>query len=180
MVPNSGGCRSKLRHDEGGLCTALGALWRRSGLSVGMLGNFEGSTDEKLDQVAGLFSSLAPQASCRLSRDGQVIICEAPRPDGTMHVERLRVDRLPADVVRHAAMRLGVATHPPGSIGEWERWASAWHLLQTHGAGAIAHAEERIASLDADASAAGAEVWRDLRRRVAVLQAKPEAWAGQA
>ena len=144
-----------------------------------MLGFFEGSSEEKLDQVAGLFSALAPQASCRLSRDGRKIICAAQRVDGEMHVEELSTELLPTENVRHAAMRLGKATHPPESIGEWERWASAWHLIEDHGTDAIARADDQIRMLDAEGSASGAEVYRDLRRGVAVLQAKPEAWAGQ-
>lgn len=145
-----------------------------------MLGCFEGSPEEKLDQVASLFSTLAPQASCRLARDGQTITCEARAIDGEMHVEVLPVDVLPAESVRHAAMRLGKATHPPESVGEWERWASAWLWVQTHGADAIARADERIAALRADGEPSGVEVWEDIRRRIAVLQAKPEAWAGRA
>lgn len=145
-----------------------------------MFGFFEGSPEEKLDQVAGLFSTLAPQASCRLSRDGQTITCEARAINGETHVEVLSADLLPAECVRHAAMRLGKATHPPESIGEWERWASAWHLLQTHGTGAIARADDQIRMLRTDGSPSGVAVWEDVRRRVAVLQAKPEAWAGRA
>lgn len=145
-----------------------------------MLGIFEGSPDEKLDQVAGLFSALAPQASCQLTRDRRKIICVAQRIDGEMHIEQLSTELLPAESVRQAAMQLGKATHPPENIGEWERWASAWHLIQNHGAGAITRADDQIRMLEAEGSASGSELYRDLRRRVAVLQAKPEAWAGQA
>ena len=127
-----------------------------------------------------MFASVAPQASCRLGGGGAFIVCQAMRPDGLAHVETLPTASVPAELVRHAAMRLGKATHPPESIGEWERWASAWHLMQTHGDGAVARAEQQIASLEADGSSSGAEVFRDLRRRVAVLQASPKAWAGRA
>lgn len=145
-----------------------------------MLGIFEGSPNEKLDQVAGLFAALAPQASCQLTCDGRRIICVAQRIDGEMHIEQLSTELLPAESVRHAAMRLAKATHSPESIGEWERWASAWHLIQNHGAGALARADDQIRMLEAEGSASGTELYRDLRRRIALLQAKPEAWAGQA
>lgn len=145
-----------------------------------MFGNFEGTPQEKLDQVASLVSTLAPRAHCQVSRDGREITCEARRIDGEMHVETLSTELLPAESVRHAAMRLGKATHPPERIGEWERWASAWHLLQTHGADAIDHADDQISMLRVDGSPSGVAVWEDVRRRVAVLQAKPEAWAGRA
>lgn len=145
-----------------------------------MLGSLEGSPEEKLDQVAGLFSALAPQACCQLTRDGREIICAAQRVDGEMHVEQLSTGLLSAESVRHAAMRLAKATHPPDRISGWERWASAWHLIQNHGADAIARADDQIRMLDAEGSASGAELYRDLRRRVTVLLAEPGAWAGQA
>jgi len=106
--------------------------------------------------------------------------CRAARPDGAPHVETLPVDYLPAENVRHAAMQLGKATHSPESVGEWERWASAWHVIQVYGDGALAHVEQRIAQLREDGSAAGVEVFGALRERVAVLQADPSAWPGHA
>ena len=145
-----------------------------------MLGVFEGSPGEKLEQVAKVFADLAPQASCQLSVDGKLILCRAARPDGTPHVKTLKVDYLPTEIVRHAAMQLAKATHSPDSIGEWERWASAWHVIQVHGHGALAHVDERIAQLTDDGSAAGAELFRALRERVAVLQANAGSWPGQA
>lgn len=143
-----------------------------------MIGEFTGTPEEKLEQVASVFWTLAPQAMCRLSQDGPEIVCQAHRIDGEVHTENLQVEPLHAEIVRHAAMRLGKATHPPESIGEWERWASAWHLIQVYGAGAVDYAAEQVASLEADGSLSGAEVWRDVRGRVAVLQAEPKAWAG--
>ena len=148
--------------------------------SDGMLGFFEGLPNEKLDQVAALFSTLAPQASCRLSGDGREIVCQAKRIDGETHRETLATDLLPAESVRHAAMRLGKATHLPERIGDWERWASAWHLIQTHGEGAISRADDQIRMLRADGSPSGVTIWEDVRRRVAVLQAEPDVWAGRA
>lgn len=145
-----------------------------------MLGSFEGTAEEKLDQVAGIFADLAPQAVCRWSLDGREIVCQARRPDGTLHTETLPIEHVPAEVVWHAAMRLGQAMHPPESICEWERWAGAWHMIQVQGSSAITRVEERIARLEEDGAAAGVEVFQDLRRRVAVLQAKPSAWAGRA
>lgn len=145
-----------------------------------MLGFFDGSPQEKLAQVAGLFSTLVPQAACHLSRDGASIVCQAQRIDGETHVEMLAVALMPAESVRHAAMRLGKATRPPERIGEWERWASAWHMIQIYGAGAVGHANQQIHQLTTEGSLSGLAVYEDVRRRVAVLQAKPEAWAGQA
>lgn len=145
-----------------------------------MLGEFIGTPDEKLEQVAALFGDVAPQASCTLSDDGCLVTCQAKCPDGDLHVEALRTAYLPTEIVRHAAMRLGKATHPPESIGDWERWASAWHVLQVHGDGAIAHVENRIGQLEEDGAAAGVVVFRELRQRIAVLEAKPEAWGGRA
>jgi hypothetical protein len=144
-----------------------------------MIARFEGSAEDKLHQVASIFADLAPQASCTLSADRRSIICRADRPDGALHVEKLPTNYLPAETVRHAAMQLGKATHPAESIGEWERWAGAWHLIQVHGRAAVDHAAEQATSLEAEGSLSGAELWRDLGRRVAVLQAKPAAWAGQ-
>lgn len=77
-------------------------------------------------------------------------------------------------------MRLGKATHPPESVGEWERWASAWHLISNYREGAIERADEQIAALQAGRYLSGAEIWIDLRCRVLVLQAKSEAWPGEA
>lgn len=145
-----------------------------------MLGEFIGTPAEKLEKVAALFGDVAPRASCTLSENGHLINCYAKRPDSTLHVETLDTAYLPAEIVRHAAMRLGKATHPPESIDDWERWASAWHVVQVHGDGAIAHVEDRIAQLEEDEAAAGVVVFRDLRQRVAVLQSKPEAWGGRA
>lgn len=145
-----------------------------------MLGEFIGAPGDKLQQVVTLCAVLAPQAACRLSPNSPEIVCEAQRIDGELHVERLPVDLLPAEVVRHAAMRLGKATHPPESIGEWERWASAWHVIQNYGDGALAYVDNRILQLEADGSTAGVEVFQALRERVVVLQAEPSAWPGQA
>ena len=145
-----------------------------------MIEMFEGSPQEKLDRVAEVFADLAPQATCRLSRDGRGIVCQARCPDGTLHTETLSLEHLAAELAWHAAMRLGKATHPPESIGEWESWACAWHMIQVHATSAIAHVDDRIVQLEEDGSAAGVEVFQDLRRRVAVPQAKPSAWAGRA
>ena len=97
-----------------------------------------------------------------------------------MHVETLPAELLPTESARCAAMRLGKATHPPESINEWERWACAWHLVEKHGVSAIEHADDQIRRLRAEGSLSGVEVLEDLRWRVAVLQATPEAWPGQA
>ena len=72
-----------------------------------------------------------------------------------MHIETLTVALLPAEGVRHAAMRLCTATHPRDNIGEWERWASAWHMIQTFRDGAISRADEQIAMLRTDGSLPG-------------------------
>lgn len=140
-----------------------------------MIGMFDGSPEEKLGRVADVLADIAPQATCRLSRNGREIVCQAQRPDGTPHIETLSLEHLAAELAWHAALRLGKATHPPESIREWERWACAWYMVQSHGNGAIARVEEQIAQMEEDGSAAGVEVFQDLRRRVAVLQAKPSA-----
>lgn len=145
-----------------------------------MLGNLEGTPEQKLQQVEQLVSTLVPHVSCRLSNDETRILCEATAPDGELHVEELPAALLPAECVRHAAMRLGKCTHPADRISDWERWASAWHVIQNHGAHALAYAEERIASLEAEGARSGASLWKDVRHRIAVLQASPSAWAGRA
>lgn len=145
-----------------------------------MLGNLEGTPEEKLAQVAAIMAALAPQAACHLENDGSLIVCEAERINGVLHVEELAVELLPAELARHAAMRLGKATHRPESIGDWERWASAWHLLQSRGAEALTFANERIEKLRAEGALSGVVVWQDIRQRIAALQADPDAWPGKA
>lgn len=87
---------------------------------------------------------------------------------------------LSAECTRHAAMRIGKGAHPAESSGEWERWASAWHVVQNYGDGALAYVDNRIGQLEEDGSTAGVEVFQALRERVVVLQAEPDAWPGQA
>lgn len=147
-----------------------------------MLGLFEGTSDEKLEQVRQLFAVLVPQASCSLSLDRSEIVCQARGRRGEMHVETLPVigGILSAESTRHAAMRIGKGAHPAESIGEWERWASAWHVIQNYGDGALAYVDNRIGQLEEDGSTAGVEVFQALRQRVVVLQAEPDAWPGQA
>ena len=163
--------------DQGTRCG--GHVTAALGFAADVFGIFEGTPDEKLDQVARVFADLTPQAVCQLNHDRTMIVCTALRRDGDMHVEKLATNYVPAEVVRHAAMRLGKATHPAESIGEWERWASAWHVIKCFGDGAIAHVDERIGQLEEDGSAEGVQLFRDLRNRVLMLQAKPEAWAGR-
>lgn len=145
-----------------------------------MLGSLEGSPEEKLAHAEAIMTTIVEHASCRLSDDQTRILCQARRIDGELQVEELSTALLPSECVRHAAMRLGKATHPPERISDWERWASAWHAIQTHGAGALSYAERQIEMLDADGALSGVVVWEDIRRRIAVLQAEPEAWAGRA
>ena len=145
-----------------------------------MIGNMEGSAAEKLDQVASLFSTLVPQATCRLSRDGMKIVCQAARLDGELHVETMSVELLPTEIVRHAAMRLGKATLPRERLDNWQRWCSAWHVLQAHGPRALGHLDEQIRMLEADGEHEGAAHEQDLRRRISALLATPEAWKSSA
>lgn len=147
-----------------------------------MIGIFEGTPEQKLEQVARLFEILAPEATCRLSDDGSEIVCGATDCHGALCTETLPAVHgvLSAESVRHAAMRTNRATMSPDCIEDWERWASAWHAVQNKGAGAMAWVDERIEHLTADGDRTGVEVFADLRRRVCVLQADPSTWPGQA
>jgi hypothetical protein len=142
-------------------------------------GNFEGSPPEKLQQVRNFVAKYLENADCILCEGGSEIRIRADRFDGVRHEEVLQIEYLPVEIVRHAIIRLGKATRSPNVISDWERWATAWHLLKVHGEGAIEFAEQQIHRLREDGAPSGVLVWEDVRRRIAVLRANPEAWAGR-
>ena len=143
-------------------------------------GNFEGTPAEKLRQARAYVAEFIDDAGCFLSDDGVEIVIRAQRFDGAWFEERLSLELLPVEIVRHAVMRLGKRTRSPEVVSDWERWASAWQLIKFHGDRAIEHATSQVELLRQEGEVGGALLWQDIGRRIAVLQANPDAWAGRA
>lgn len=143
-------------------------------------GNFEGTSAEKLRHARAYVAEFIDDAGCTLSDDEGEIVIRALRFDGVWFEERLNVELLPVEIVRHAVMRLGKRTRSPEVVSDWERWASAWQLIKTHGDRALEHAARQCDLLREDGEVGGAMLWQDIGRRIATLWANPDAWAGRA
>ena len=52
-------------------------------------------------------------------------------------------------------------------ISEWELWACANRVLQTHGASAALHAAEQIGALVLQGDAEGVRTWQAIAERIA-------------
>ena len=56
-------------------------------------------------------------------------------------------------------------------LSEWELWACANRVLQSHGEGAALHAAEQIGALVLEGDAAGVRTWQAIAERIAQLAA---------
>jgi len=56
-------------------------------------------------------------------------------------------------------------------LSEWELWACANRVLQTHGARAALHAAEQIDALVLEGDAEGIRTWQAIAERIAQLSA---------
>lgn len=57
-------------------------------------------------------------------------------------------------------------------LSDWELWACANRVLQSHGKNASLHAAEQIEALTRAGDADGARAWRAIARRIAQLSGK--------
>lgn len=57
-------------------------------------------------------------------------------------------------------------------LSEWELWACANRVLQTHGEEAALHAAEQIGALALAGDAEGIRTWQAIARRIAKLSGK--------
>lgn len=57
-------------------------------------------------------------------------------------------------------------------LSEWELWACANRVLQSHGENASLHAAEQIKALTQAGDADGVRAWRAIARRIAQLSEK--------
>ena len=56
-------------------------------------------------------------------------------------------------------------------LGEWELWACAKRVLQTHGENAALHAAEQIGALALKGDADGIRTWQAIAARIVQLRA---------
>jgi len=56
-------------------------------------------------------------------------------------------------------------------LSEWELWACANQVLQSHGEGAALHAAEQIGALVLEGDAEGVRTWQAIDSRIAQLSA---------
>jgi hypothetical protein len=56
-------------------------------------------------------------------------------------------------------------------LSEWELWACANRVLQTHGENAARHAAEQVGALVLEGDAEGVRTWQAIAARIAQLRA---------
>ena len=60
-------------------------------------------------------------------------------------------------------------------LSDWELWACANHVLQTHGDKAPLHVAEQIGALALKGDDDGIRTWQEIARRIAELEAGAKA-----